>query len=696
MKKHLITLCFLLGLVGTRASAYNFEVDGIYYEITNSSDPYTVSVTYKNDNYNSYSGSVRIPSTVTYNGQVYTVTLIRGGAFQYCSGLSSVTISNNITQIGPSAFRGCSSLTSISIPNNVTYIDNHAFEDCTSLKEITFEDGNNKLSLGYQSAYFGAPQGEGQFYDCPLERVYLGRDLYYETGEKYGYSPFYQKTTLTSVIVGETVTSFKEMLFANCSKLSTITIKATTSPTLGSNVFSSVPKSCVLEYPQGCYENYASWAEYITVPLTDFSVDGFYYNVLSEEDMTVEVTFQGDTYSSYANEYAGDIVIPQTVTYADKTFTVTAIGESAFRDCTGITSLTIPANVTSIGNNALDGDYINLSKLTIEDATTPLTLGHCPNGERLGWGLFYACYLTEPIYIGRDLVYDSTHFGGYSPFNLYNGNTVPSVTFGKYVTEVGNNLFGGEVSAIWGSLKNIYFNSNPTIGTNALYAGATIHLNLSDEEATDFCADNANTYADVTYERNLPAGKYGTITLPFTPDAESTGNFVFYQLSSANERELMFDEVAQPQANTPYLYTLREGKSATQITGGQTTIASTINNPETVNNMQMIGSFTNQTIATGEDASYYYYAYTSADNKLHKILKELTVKPYRAYFKNPAMTIFEVSSYSVYLRGANGIQKISIDDIEDFDHMLYDMSGRPVSNPVKGNIYIKNGKKLIY
>lgn len=388
--------------MGTRASAYNFEVDGIYYEITNSSEPYTVSVTYKNDNYNSYSGSVRIPNTVTYNGQVYAVTLIKGGAFQYCSGLSSVTISNNIPQIGSSAFRGCSSLTSISIPNNVTYIGDHAFFGCISLKEITFEDGNNRLSLGFQSAYFGAPQGEGQFYDCPLERVYLGRDLYYETGEKYGYSPFYQKTTLTSVIVGETVTSFKEMLFANCSKLSTITIKATTSPTLGSNVFSSVPKSCVLEYPQGCYENYASWAEYITVPLTDFSVDGFYYNVLSEEDMTVEVTFQGNTYSSYANEYAGDIVIPQTVTYADKTFTVTAIGESAFRGCTRITSLTIPANVTSIGNNALDGDYINLSKLTIEDATTPLTLGHCPNGESQGWGLFYVCRLTEPIYIGRD------------------------------------------------------------------------------------------------------------------------------------------------------------------------------------------------------------------------------------------------------------------------------------------------------
>ena len=374
---------------------------------------------------------------------------------------------------------------------------------------------------------------------------------------------------------------------------------------------------------------------------------------------------------------------------------IEVIRSNAFSDCTNLNHITIPYSVKEIETGGVLCS--NLTTVKIESPSV-VKKGYFSQkfgkqvkeyiiGDKvdtIGYCAFQDCYDLTNVVIPNSIkkIEDIAFLGCRSLTNINLPNSVTSIGSGAFQNCT--------------NLTDIYFNSNPTIGTNALYAGATIHLNLSDEEATDFCADNANTYADVTYERNLPAGKYGTITLPFTPDAESTGNFVFYQLSSANEKELMFDEVSQPQANTPYLYTLREGKSATKITGGQTTIASTINNPETVNNMQMIGSFTNQTIATGEDASNYYYAYTSADNKLHKILQELTVKPYRAYFKNPAMTTFEVSSYSVYLRGANGIQKISIDDIEDFDHMLYDMSGRPVSNPVKGNIYIKNGKKLIY
>lgn len=418
---------------------------------------------------------------------------------------------------------------------------------------------------------------------------------------------------------------------------------------------------------------------------------------------------------------------------------VTSVAESAFLGYIKLKSITIPSPVTEIGNNAFNG-CISLKTATVPDGL--LSIGEkafsgCQSltsftipGSVVGvsTNAFEGCYFARDNFVNNSIYVNeytsgATIFLGeeYDGLFMYGNSDVtggrPQLTnvtipesaicirenAFKFCTKLTDITLPSSMKIIYGgalsyctALTNIYFKSNPSVPENDLPSSAITHLSLSDAEATDFYAYYANTYADVTYERNLPAGKYGTITLPFTPDAESTGNFIFYQLSSANERELMFDEVAQPQANTPYLYTLREGKSATQITGGQTTIASTINNPETVNNMQMIGSFTNQTIVTGEDASNYYYAYTSADNKLHKILQELTVKPYRAYFKNPAMTTFEVSSYSVYLRGANGIQKISIDDIEDFNDILYDLSGRPATNPVKGNIYIKNGKKLIY
>ena len=59
--------------ISISASAYSFEVDGIYYYITNTSTN-EVNVTYKTTSYNSYTGVVNIPSTVSYNGTTYTIT----------------------------------------------------------------------------------------------------------------------------------------------------------------------------------------------------------------------------------------------------------------------------------------------------------------------------------------------------------------------------------------------------------------------------------------------------------------------------------------------------------------------------------------------------------------------------------------------------------------------------------------------
>ncbi|HWI57899.1 MAG TPA: leucine-rich repeat domain-containing protein, partial [Bacillota bacterium] len=76
--------------------------------------------------YTCVSGPVTIPSTA-YG---LPVTAIGGFAFQYCSGLTKVTIPNSVTSIGNYAFEGCGSLTSLTIPNSVTTIGNGAFEYC--------------------------------------------------------------------------------------------------------------------------------------------------------------------------------------------------------------------------------------------------------------------------------------------------------------------------------------------------------------------------------------------------------------------------------------------------------------------------------------------------------------------------------------------------------------------------------------
>ena len=81
----------------------------------------------------------------------------------------------------------------------------------------------------------------------------------------------------------------------------------------------------------------------------DFEVDGIYYNRSGNRAI---VTFKGSNYSTYSGEYTGDIVIPETVTYNNVTYTVSYIGERAFSECRGTTSIVIPNSVTSIGAGA--------------------------------------------------------------------------------------------------------------------------------------------------------------------------------------------------------------------------------------------------------------------------------------------------------------------------------------------------------
>ena len=112
-----ILLAVLMSMAASMASAHDFEVDGIYYQITSSTKPYTVAISY--DRSIKYTGSVTIPETVSYNGKVYSVTSIGDEAFRYCRGLTSVTIPNSVTSIGNNAFRDCSGLKSVTISNSV-------------------------------------------------------------------------------------------------------------------------------------------------------------------------------------------------------------------------------------------------------------------------------------------------------------------------------------------------------------------------------------------------------------------------------------------------------------------------------------------------------------------------------------------------------------------------------------------------
>ena len=90
----------------------------------------------------------------------------------------------------------------------------------------------------------------------------------------------------------------------------------------------------------------------ISVSAYDFEVEGIYYNITSSTDMTVEVTYRGNSAGSYSNEYSATVTIPELVTYNGNTYSVTSIKAWALNDCNRLTSVVIPNSVTNIGGAA--------------------------------------------------------------------------------------------------------------------------------------------------------------------------------------------------------------------------------------------------------------------------------------------------------------------------------------------------------
>ena len=90
-----------------------------------------------------------------------------------------------------------------------------------------------------------------------------------------------------------------------------------------------------------------------------------YYKYIND-NTELEVTFRGSSYSSFSNEYQGNVVIPEEVTIMNRTRKVTSIESWAFESCSGLTSITIPNSITSIGNNAFR-DCSGLTKVIVSD-----------------------------------------------------------------------------------------------------------------------------------------------------------------------------------------------------------------------------------------------------------------------------------------------------------------------------------------
>ena len=172
-----------------------------------------------------------------------------------------------------------------------------------------------------------------------------------------------------------------------------------------------------------------------------------YYNIVSDH---AELVRPG-TGSAYVNYVTGNLVIPSTVTYNGTTYSLTRIDNDAFYLCSGLTSVTIPAPVTSIGNSAFFGCY---ALTTVNyNATNCTTMGSD------SYSVFFGCTNFTTLTIGANVttipdnafkgcdgltslnIPDSVTNIGYCAF--YNCSGLTSVTFGNSVTSIANGAFSG-------------------------------------------------------------------------------------------------------------------------------------------------------------------------------------------------------------------------------------------------------------
>lgn len=281
------------------------------------------------------------------------VEIIGEDAFYNC-GLRNITIPNSVRVIGSNAFR-YDYLTDIEIPGSVTEIKSSTFYGCNNLENVILNEGLEKI-------------GREAFRDCyfRLTRMDFPNSLRWIDSDAFRSCWKLQELNLGTGI------QYVFDAFSGCKQLRSIRCLAIQPPYFTSGLDSICYADAIVRVPYQSVEAYketSGWKKFAHIlglySGAVFEVDGIYYYATS--DSTASVTSMVDE-GCY---YSGDIVIPETVTFQDVTFTVDGIRENAFDGSFELLSVLIPNTVTTIGAEAFQG-CSSLASVTIGSGVTAI------------------------------------------------------------------------------------------------------------------------------------------------------------------------------------------------------------------------------------------------------------------------------------------------------------------------------------
>ena len=276
----------------------------------------------------------------------YPVTKIGDSAFFGCLDLTLIEIPSSVTSIGNSAFRDCTGLTSIEIPEGVTSIGAGAFHGCIGLTSIEIPEGVTSI-------------GASAFYNCTgLTLIEIPASVTsIDTGA------FYNCTGLTSIEIPASVTSISSWTFAGCTRLTSIKIPSSVT-TISYSAFYNCTGLTLIEIPSSVTSiSYSAFYNCtgltsIEIPVGVTKIDMYAFSGCSELT-SITVNEENPVYHSAGNclieTKTKKLIVGCNTSVIPSDGSVTSIGSSAFRDCTGLTSIEIPVGVTKIDMYAFSG-----------------------------------------------------------------------------------------------------------------------------------------------------------------------------------------------------------------------------------------------------------------------------------------------------------------------------------------------------